>query len=75
MLSTWLNALNTTLADGARQFQDIVAQPDFAGHELCSPESYVQGLGEQAPLHPTALGQFAIALADQRALAAAGEDP
>ena len=68
-LSTWLSALNKTLAAGAKQFGDLAALPSFAGHQLCSAESYVQGLSEAAPFHPTAAGQLAIALADQRALA------
>jgi hypothetical protein len=46
----------------------VTPQPDFTGHELCTPQPYVQGLGAAAPFHPTALGQLAIALADQAAL-------
>jgi hypothetical protein len=41
---------------------------DFAGHQLCTPQPYVQGLGDAAPFHPTAAGQLAIALADQAVL-------
>lgn len=67
-LSTWLAALNKVLAAGAGQFGYASAQPSFAGHQLCSAKPYVQGLADSAPFHPTALGQLAIALADQRAL-------
>jgi hypothetical protein len=56
------------LADGAAQFDFSSPQPDFTGHQLCTPQPYVQGLGAAAPFHPTVLGQLAIALADQAAL-------
>ena len=68
-LTTWLTALNQVLAKGAAQAGFQSAQPSFAGHQLCSLQPYVQGLGAAAPFHPTALGQLAIALADQNALA------
>jgi hypothetical protein len=35
---------------------------------MCSQQPFVQGLQGAAPFHPTTLGQFAIALADQAAL-------
>lgn len=68
-IKTWLAALNQTLAKGAEQFGFQSPQPSFAGHTLCSPLPYVQGLGDPAPFHPTGEGQFAIALADEMALA------
>jgi GDSL-like Lipase/Acylhydrolase family len=68
VLSSRLAALNAVLAKGAAQFSFTSVQPDFAGHQLCTPQPYVQGLGDPAPIHPTALGQLAIALADQAAL-------
>lgn len=68
-IQTWLVALNQVLAKGAAQFGFPSPQPSFAGHTLCSPLPYVQGLGDAAPFHPTALGQLAIALADEAALA------
>ncbi len=70
-LSSRLAALNTVLAKGAAQFGFTSVQPDFAGHQLCTPQPYVQGLGDLAPFHPTDLGQLAIALADQAALSPA----
>jgi hypothetical protein len=67
-LTSRLATLNAVLAKGAAQFRFLSPQPDFTGHELCSPLPYVQGLGAAAPFHPTAAGQLAIALADQAVL-------
>jgi lysophospholipase L1-like esterase len=74
-LSTWLNALNQVLANGAAEFGFLSPQPSFAGHQLCSQQPYVQGLTASAPFHPTPLGQLAIALADQAAIARAVTGP
>jgi hypothetical protein len=63
-----LQALNDVLANGAQTFGYQTVQPDFAGHELCTDQSYVQGPTDPAPLHPNARGQLVIALADERAL-------
>ncbi len=63
-----LSTLNAVIAGGAETFGYRSVLPDFTGHELCSEQSYVQGLEEPAPLHPNARGQLAIALADERAL-------
>jgi len=68
-IKTWLAALNNVLAKGAAQFGFLSPQPSFTGHTLCSPLPYVQGLGDVAPFHPTALGQLAIALTDEVSLA------
>ncbi|HET7244091.1 MAG TPA: GDSL-type esterase/lipase family protein [Streptosporangiaceae bacterium] len=67
-LTSRLATLNAVLAKGASQFRFSSPQPDFTGHELCSTQPYVQGLGAAAPFHPTAAGQLAIALADQAVL-------
>jgi GDSL-like Lipase/Acylhydrolase family len=67
-LTSRLNTLNQVLAQGAAQFGFSSPQPDFSGHQLCTPQPYVQGLGAAAPFHPTVLGQLAIALADQAVL-------
>jgi lysophospholipase L1-like esterase len=67
-LTSRLATLNQVLAKGAAQFRFSSPQPDFTGHELCTPLPYVQGLGAAAPFHPTAAGQLAIALADQAVL-------
>lgn len=39
------------------------ASVSFAGHELCSANSWVQGPADSLPFHPTAAGQQAIAAA------------
>jgi hypothetical protein len=71
VLLSRLGQLNTVLAQGAQTFGFGVADPPFTGHELCTADPYVQGPGDPAPLHPTAAGELAIALADQQALAKA----
>jgi hypothetical protein len=68
VLMARLGQLNTVLAQGAQAFGFGAVQPQFTGHELCTPDPYVQGAGDPAPLHPTAAGELAIALADQQAL-------
>jgi hypothetical protein len=67
-LSSRLATLNAVLAKGATEFGFTSVKPDFTGHQLCTTQPYVQGLGDPAPFHPTAMGQLAIALADQAAL-------
>ena len=67
-LTSRLATLNAVLAQGAAEFRFSSPQPDFAGHEICTPQPYVQGPGAAAPFHPTAAGQLAIALADQAVL-------
>jgi hypothetical protein len=67
-LSSRLATLNAVLAKGAVEFGFTSVKPDFTGHQLCTTQPYVQGLGDSAPFHPTAMGQLAIALADQAAL-------
>jgi lysophospholipase L1-like esterase len=63
-----LATLNEVIANGARTFGYLTAEPDFTGHELCTTQSYVQSEADPAPLHPNARGQLAIALADERSL-------
>jgi hypothetical protein len=70
VLTARLGQLNQVLSEGAQAFGFGVAAPDFAGHELCTQDPWVQGPGDPAPLHPTASGQLAIALADEHALSA-----
>jgi GDSL-like Lipase/Acylhydrolase family len=74
-LTSRLTTLNTVLAKGAAEFRFLSPQPDFVGHQLCTPQPYVQGVGAAAPFHPTAAGQLAIALADQAALDQPGPAP
>jgi hypothetical protein len=68
VLLSRLGQLNTVLAQGAETFGFGVTDPPFTGHELCTADSYVQGPGDPAPLHPTAAGELAIALADEQLL-------
>lgn len=68
-LQSRLADLNTVLRQGARTFDFTGVQQHFEGHQLCSDQSFVQGPDADAPLHPTAAGELAIALADQQALA------
>jgi GDSL-like lipase/acylhydrolase family protein len=68
VLLSRLGQLNAVLAQGAQTFGFGVTEPQFAGHELCTANPYVQGPDDRAPLHPTAAGELAIALADQEAL-------
>jgi lysophospholipase L1-like esterase len=63
-----LGQLNKVLQQGANLFGYGVAAPRFTGHELCTAVPWVQGPSDQAPLHPNAAGELAIALADQQAL-------
>jgi len=68
VLAARLNQLNTVLAQGAQTFGFGITGPQFTGHELCTADPYVQGPDDRAPLHPTAEGELAIALADQQAM-------
>lgn len=68
VLTSRLATLNAVLAKGAAEFGFSSPQPDFAGHQLCTSQPYVQWLNDPAPFHPTILGQLAIALADQAVL-------
>jgi hypothetical protein len=63
-----LHALNHVLAAGARASSFTPVRPSFAGHAICDPEPYVQGLTDPAPFHPTVAGELAIALADEQVL-------
>jgi len=51
-----LSTLNAVLARGAAEFGFTSVRPDFTGHQLCTPQPYVQGLGDAAPFHPTSPG-------------------
>ncbi len=60
--------LNAVLRSGAEAFGDLVSEPRFDGHELCSAQPWVQGLNDPNPFHPTAAGELAIAAAVQAVL-------
>ncbi len=70
VLDSRLADLNSVLDQGARTFGFLTARPSFDGHRLCSAQPYVQNTAARAPLHPTAAGELAMALADEQALAA-----
>ncbi|MFC5761919.1 SGNH/GDSL hydrolase family protein [Actinacidiphila bryophytorum] len=68
VLRSRLAELNTVLENGTDAFHFTSVHPRFDGHRLCSKEPFVQNSADKAPLHPTAAGELAIALADQQAL-------
>jgi lysophospholipase L1-like esterase len=54
--------LNKAIRDVAVQYPFVrYASTDFTGHALCSNDSWIQGLNDTAPIHPTAMGQQHIA--------------
>lgn len=54
--------LNSTIQSVASHYSFAKFVPiNFEGHDLCSSDSWIQGLNDPAPLHPTAEGQRAIA--------------
>ncbi len=62
----WLRGLgdqlNDVLKNSVTNFKYATFVPvDFTGHELCSTDSWVQGLTDTDPYHPTVQGQQAIA--------------
>jgi lysophospholipase L1-like esterase len=68
VLGSRLAQLNAVLENGTETFHFTSVRPRFDGHRLCSAEPFVQNSADKAPLHPTAAGELAIALADQQAL-------
>jgi lysophospholipase L1-like esterase len=73
VLRSRLSDLNTVLDNGAAAFHFTTVRPDFDGHRLCDKQPFVQDSADKAPLHPTAAGELAIALADQQALTVLGQ--
>ena len=59
-----LDRLNQVLSEGAKNFGFLVAEPFFEKHALCSDQPWIQGMDGNAPFHPTAAGEQAIAIAD-----------
>lgn len=69
----WLNsqrsALNKTIRKAASAYPFVkYASTNFQGHALCSPESWVQQLGDRGALHPDEQGQQLIADSIQKTL-------
>lgn len=57
-----VSALNQTIKQVTEQFSFASFAPvDFSGHDICSADPWVQGLTDQAPIHPTVEGQRVIA--------------
>ncbi len=64
----WLNGqldtLNQTILTASRYYSFVKFVPiDFAGHDICSEQPWIQGFQDAAPFHPTAMGQQVIAAA------------
>ncbi|MFI0717545.1 GDSL-type esterase/lipase family protein [Streptomyces sp. NPDC021224] len=68
VLDSRLADINDVLESGAQTLHFTSVRPDFSGHTLCTDQPFVQGTADKAPLHPTAAGELAVALADQQAL-------
>jgi lysophospholipase L1-like esterase len=67
-------SLNDTIQSAVKAYPRVeFAAVDFSGHELCSAESWVQGLGDAQPYHPTQAGQAAFAKAVLAAVNSAGK--
>jgi lysophospholipase L1-like esterase len=68
----WINdreaSLNAAIVSAAKAHHDRYATPTFGNHDICGPNSWIQGLSGAAPLHPTVDGQAVIASYDQAAL-------
>lgn len=61
-LNTQRDALNLAIRNVVAQYSFAsYASTNFNGHAVCSPDSWIQGLSDPAPLHPTARGQQNIA--------------
>ncbi|MDB5186375.1 MAG: hydrolase family protein [Candidatus Saccharibacteria bacterium] len=61
----WINSevqlLNQAIQNTVANYSFARFAPvSFSGHELCTPQPWVQGLNDPAPLHPTVAGQQAI---------------
>jgi len=68
VLTSRLGTFNTVLADGAASFGFDAVAPSFAGHELCTQQSFVQGLNDGARCIPTRRERSPSRLADEEAL-------
>lgn len=56
------SSIDETIKQATSSFSFVsFAAIQFAGHELCTPDSWVQGLADKQPYHPTQAGQAAFA--------------
>jgi lysophospholipase L1-like esterase len=61
-LTTRVDSLNNAISGTVAKYSyGKFAPVSFAGHELCSIDSWVQGPSDTVPFHPTSAGQQAIA--------------
>ena len=61
-IKSQIQLFNASIDAAVKNYPFITTVPvDFSGHGQCSQESWVQGLTDKAPFHPTASGQQAIA--------------
>ncbi|HMT18481.1 MAG TPA: SGNH/GDSL hydrolase family protein [Candidatus Saccharibacteria bacterium] len=61
-IKSQIQLFNASIDAVVKDYAFITAVPiDFSGHGQCSQESWVQGLTDKAPFHPTVPGQQAIA--------------
>lgn len=57
-------SISDTLRDATMGYSFVTFVPvDYTGHELCTADSWVQGLNDKQPYHPTEAGQAAFASA------------
>lgn len=61
-ISSQIGKINWSLQTMASSYWFAKFAPvNFAGHDVCSTSSWIQGANSPAPFHPTAAGQAAIA--------------
>jgi hypothetical protein len=65
---SWLRGrtsnLNSAISGTVSKYSFADYAPvNFSGHDICSNDSWIQGLNDLAPFHPNAAGQQAIAKA------------
>lgn len=64
-----LTELNETINKQADEYNFVhYVDVNFAGHELCSDDPWIQGLAEKAPFHPNENGQAEVARLVQDAI-------
>jgi lysophospholipase L1-like esterase len=63
-LESELARMNDVIEQGAQAFGFSAVRPHFEGHELCTDQSWVQGMSDTAPFHPNSAGELAIAAYD-----------
>ena len=68
-ISGRVSAMNRSISSTVSKYSYASYVPiSFRGHDLCSSDSWIQGLNASAPFHPTEQGQQAIAQANLKKL-------